>query len=257
MATDIFILTIYLICVVYVLYQMALSVEEKLEDQVEIVLDGDLLKKAVNSQLTQQTFYQVEADVGKTDKNISFLKMSFANQGQATSKVLVQVTPQGKRPLKPPMSDLSVRVENDFTDQQVFVDWDSSSLSVHGSPAERVIRVVPGSPIDLFQRQVMTVANPKQATNVTVTSEKLFKRPDNKTALESTPKLVDFESALGMKDPQRNYSLRLLVWIRSMTHPNNPALRLLLPFNFQINVLPDHVALPILSWLLDFFKKKK
>ncbi|MEM1281022.1 MAG: hypothetical protein AAGG53_13615, partial [Cyanobacteria bacterium P01_H01_bin.152] len=57
-------------------------------------------------------------------------------------------------------------------------------------------------------------------------------------------------------EPMRIYSLQVLVWVRSMLVPNAPAMQLLVPFNFRIDVLPDHVALPILSWLLNFFAQK-
>jgi hypothetical protein len=45
----------------------------------------------------------------------------------------------------------------------------------------------------------------------------------------------------------------MFLWVQSMTNPNRPPLQLLIPFVFRINVLPDHVALPVLSWLLNLF----
>ena len=51
MGVELLILTVYFICVIYVLYQMALSVEDKLEDQLVIVLNGEELQDAVNAQL--------------------------------------------------------------------------------------------------------------------------------------------------------------------------------------------------------------
>jgi hypothetical protein len=42
-----------------------------------------------------------------------------------------------------------------------------------------------------------------------------------------------------------------------MNVPASQVIQLLLPFNFKIEVLPDHVALPILSWLLDWFSPAK
>ncbi|MEO1296195.1 MAG: hypothetical protein AAFW75_10390 [Cyanobacteria bacterium J06636_16] len=255
MAADLFIVTVYLICVVYVLYQMALSLEDKLEDQFDIVLDEASLQEAAVGQLQQQRVYQAQADVVSEEKTGSFLQLTFSNQEQSVGTVLVQVFPQGKRPLEPPMDDLKVRVVNGLPDQQVFINWDSSSLSVYGGLANRVIRLVPGMPVDLFQPQVMTVANPGQMVSVTVTSESLFNRPDNKSALESATSLVTFSKVPEMKESMRGYSLRMLVWVRSMTDPNRPAMQLLLPFNFRIMVLPDRVALPILSWLLNFFSQ--
>lgn len=256
MGADILILTIYLICVIYVLYQMALSLESNLEDQVEITLDEAALEEATNGQLQQQTLYQAQAEVMKEEKTGPLLRLTFMNRDQLAGNVALQVLPQGKRPLQPPMNDLNVKIINGLPGQQVFINWDSSSLSVHGGLANRVIRQVPGMPVDLFQPQVMTVANPGQMVSVTVTSESLFNRPDNKSALESTPALIDLSKVPEMKESQRVYSLRMLMWVRSMTNPNGPAMQLLLPFNFRINVLPDRVALPILSWLLNSFSPR-
>ncbi|MBE7380606.1 MAG: hypothetical protein F6J95_004235 [Leptolyngbya sp. SIO1E4] len=259
MGADILILTIYLICVTSVLYQMALSVEAKLEDQVEVVLDGENLQAAITAQLQQQNIYQAQADI-LIDKSGALLQLTFFDQDEAIGKVMLQVFPQGKLPLQPPLSDLKVSILNNFPDQQVFLNWDGSSLSVHGGLAQRVIRKVPGMPIDLFQPQAMTVANPGQMVSVAVTSESLFKRPEDKTALEPTSALINLGLVPEMKEPLRMYSLGMLMLVRSMATPNGQTMQLLLPFNFQINVLPDHVALPLLSWLLKRFSfrpKKK
>ena len=54
MGSDVLILTIYFLVVIYVLYQMALSVESNLEDKVEIVLDREQLVDQIHGQLEQQ-----------------------------------------------------------------------------------------------------------------------------------------------------------------------------------------------------------
>ncbi|WP_008317379.1 hypothetical protein [Leptolyngbya sp. PCC 6406] len=255
MGADILILTIYFICVVYVLYQMALSVEAKLEDQVQIILEGDILQQAVTSQLEQSGRPDIQAQIisGKAPPYLELILFKNTDKKEAIGAVQIQVSPQGKQPLRPPVQNLGITVINGLPDQQVFLDWDSSSLSVHGGLAYRVIRNVPGMHLDLLQPQVYTVANPSQGVNARVTSEVLFRRPDNSTALEPLPMLVNLEKIPEMKEPLRTYSLRMLLWIKPMTAnaPDSQAVRLLLPFTFRIEVLPDHVALPILSWLLD------
>lgn len=255
MAADILILTIYFICVVYVLYQMALSVEAGLEDQVAIVLDEDTAQAAVTTQLAQQNRSDVTVSL-VPGKMLTTLQLSFPEGPDSASKIQIQVSPQGSKPLQPPIKNLSVTVLNGLPQQQIFLDWDSSSLSVHGGLSYRVIRNVPGMPLDLLQPQVYTVANPNQAVNIAITSEALFRRPDNATALQSAPVLIDLERATMMKEFMRVYTLRMQIWIKSTTSPDRQPIRLLIPFNFQIEVLPDHVALPVLSWLLDFFAPK-
>lgn len=308
MAADILILTIYFICVVYVLYQMALSVEANLEDQVQIVLDTDTLEAEIAPQLAQQGLSKIQSKIvgGKLGKPLlqnlgingadtqdqiltkqregklspgllqqagifspylhgqlakgslpTLIQLAIPITSDRVEMLRMQVLPQGKLPLKPPIRELAVVVDNGLHNQQIFFDWDSSSLSVHGGLAYRVVRNVPGMPLDLLQPQVQTVANPNQGVNAQVTSEALFRRPEANTALESVPVLINLEAVPEMKEMMRVYSLRLLVWIKPMNAPDSQAIRLLLPFNFKIEVLPDHVALPILSWLLDWFSPAK
>jgi hypothetical protein len=256
MGADILILTIYFICVVYVLYQMALSVEANLEDQIQIVLDTETLETAIATQLAQQGQTQAQAKVVQGGMGAPFLAISLP-QGKATEAVEIRIAPQGRQPLRPPVQNIAITAINGLSQRQVFLDWDSSSISVHGGLAYRVIRDVPGMPLDLIQSQVYTVVNPKQGTSARVTSEALFRRGGNGTALESAPVLIDLERIPDMQEPLRVYALRLLVWIKPLSGPDTQAIRLLLPLNFSIEVLPDHVALPILSWLLDWFSPEK
>lgn len=251
MGVEFLILTVYFICVVYVLYQMALSIEAKREDQYEIVLNDESLKAAIADQLPQPALYQGKADI-QADSRSGLLKITFFQQEEAVGAVSIQVKPIGKQPLEPPIQKLNVTIANTLPDQQVLVNWDYSAISVYGGAAQRVIRQVPGRPTDLLQPQVYTAINPRLATNVAVTSEALLNRPDNQMALEVSSALIDFHTIPQMKEPMRQYSLQMLVWIRSMTDPNSQVLQLLVPFIFRINILPDHVALPVLSWLLNF-----
>ncbi|MEM6837640.1 MAG: hypothetical protein AAF609_12380 [Cyanobacteria bacterium P01_C01_bin.120] len=250
MGVEFLILTIYFICVLYVLYQMALSVEDKLEDQFKIVLDADYLQTAVNTQLQQQTLYTAAAET-QTVEGISGLKITFFEGEEAIGTIGVKVTPQGKRPLQPPIKTLGVSIANTLPDQ-VFLEWDRSAISVYGGPAQRVIRQVPGNATNLLPSQAPTTVNPGLQTSVTVTAESLLTRNDNQITLDVGPALVDFANIPAMKEPQRQYTLQMVLWVCSLVYPSDPALQLVLPFNFRIEVLPDHVALPILSWLLTF-----
>lgn len=251
------ILTVYFICVIYVLYQMALSVEDKLEDQVEVLLEGEALAAAVNAQLQQQTLYQAQAQTqaiaGKSLLTLTFFELDeTAKEPAAIGTIAFQIAPQGKLPLQPPIQALSISVINTLPDQQVFLQWDRSALSVHGGFAQRVIRQVPGNTTDLLPSQAPTVVNPGLQTNVKVTAEGLLTRSDNQVSLEVGPALVDLSRVPAMKAPMRQYTLQIVLWVQSVLYPDDPALQLILPFTFRIEVLPDHVALPVLGWLLNF-----
>jgi len=257
MGVEFLILTVYFICVVYVLYQMALSVEAQLEDQLDIKLQSEALQDSVNAQLQQQTLYQAEAET-QTIAGKSLLKLTFfefdetADAVQAIGTVACQIAPQGKLPLEPPLKALSVSVVNTLPNQQVFLQWDRSAVSVHGGFAQRVIRQVPGNTTDLLPSQAPTVVNPNLQTNVKVTAESLLSRPDNQVSLEVGPPLIELSQVPTMKPGMRQYTLQIVMWVRSLMYPNDPALQLILPFTFHIEVLPDHVALPVLGWLLNF-----
>lgn len=256
MAPDILLLTVYFICVVYVLYQMALSVEAKLEDQIQIVLDKEAIAPAIAPQLSRQNRPDITATVVDPGKIPPFLEITLPPEGGSKDKaptLQIQISPQGRKPLRPPVQNLGVILINGSPDHQVFIDWDRSSITVHGGLAQRVIRTVPGMPLDLLQPQVFTVANPTQAVSATVTSETLYRRSDKGTALESVPVLVNLENIPKLKENQRFYALRLFLWIKPTNAPDSAALQLLIPFTFRIEILPDHVALPVLSWVLDVF----
>ena len=250
----ILILTIYFICTVYVLYQMALSAEAKKQNQFSIRLNEEALKAAVDNQLQQQSIYQVAAEV-KTEKmkgvGISYLLLSFFQDDQVTGSVRIEVAPLGKKPLEPAIKNLEVKLVNTLPDQQILISWDHSAISVYGQPAQRVIRQVPGQPTDLLHAQAPTIVNPNSQSSYTITSENLLTRPDNQITLSINGALIDFNKVQTMQEAKRQYSLQMLMWVRSIIEPNSPALQILVPFMFQIDVLPDHIALPILGWLLN------
>lgn len=246
MGADLLILTVYLICVIYVLYQMALSIKEN----IEIVLDGKALESAIATQLERQTLYRAKAQVIADGSLLSIAFLQPDNE-QEFGQIGIGVFPQGKLPLRASIDNLQVSFINTLPEQQLFINWDSSSLSVQGSAAQRAIRKAPGEPVDLFQQQVMTVVNPGQRVNVAVTSEKLFRRPPNQIAMETKPTLIDVAKMPELKEVQRTYSLQIVMWVQLMNNPDAPGLQLLLPFNFRINLLADNVFL--LSWLFDFF----
>lgn len=266
MGVGFLILTVYFICVIYVLYQMALSVEAKLENQFKIALNFDELKEQLTKQLQQQDLYRAEPsqEIGTRkikDKEVEyeFLKITFFQQDKAVGSIDIEISPMGKRPLEPGVEFLTVDISNGLIDgdgliaEQVFVNWDYSAISLYGGPAERVIRQIPGQPIDLFNPQVVTVVNPGLKAQASITSESFLRRAAaEQTTLETRKPLVDFHKILDMKEPQRQYIFQMMMWVRSIRNPNGPALQLLIPFFFRIEVLPDHVALPVLSWLLNF-----
>ncbi|ASC69698.1 hypothetical protein XM38_006270 [Halomicronema hongdechloris C2206] len=253
MATDILILTVYFICVAYVGYQMALSIESQLEDQLRIDLDREALQTAVTSQVRQQpggVGVQVATDE-TPGLQLQVPLRSHDREASRTGTVIVRVMPLGQRPPQPPLNHLTVQVVNGLDDRQLFIDWDSSSLSLQNNQGRRVIRQVPGQFMDLAQAQVMSVVNPDQTITAQITSEDAFQRHPDTRLLQPTVPLINLEQAMLLPSALRQYSLRLMLRIRPMAGEDAPSLRLLIPFQFRIEVLPGQIAVPVLNWLLN------
>jgi hypothetical protein len=258
MEVDILLLTIYFIVVSYVVYKMALSVEAQLEDQIVIQLDRQLLQTSVANQLQQQGYSGLPVavlDAGPPPLNrAACLSLTIPIQVQddvVEGSVAVQVSPQGTRPLEPPIGGLTVQIVNTVPSAQVIVDWDSSSLSLFNTLARRVIRQTPGMRMDLVQAQVHSVINPRQSFSATVTSEDSFGRSPDTQLLQPTAPLVNLNKVIALPPPQRTYALELLIGIQPMASPTQPLIRLLLPFRFEIGVLPDQPAIPLFRWILN------
>jgi len=253
MATDILILTVYFICVAYVGYQMALSIEAQQEDQLRLDLDGEALQAAVTTQVRQQpggVGVQVAADE-PPGLRLQVPLRSHDREESRTGTVIVRVMPLGQRPLQPPLSNLTVQMFNGLDDRQLFIDWDSSSLTLQNNQGRRVIRQVPGQLMDLSQAQVMSVVNPGQTITAQITSEDAFQRHPETHLLQPTLPLINLEQAMVMPPALRQYSLRLMLRVRPMAGEDAPSLQLLMPFQFRIEVLPGQIAVPVLNWLLN------
>ncbi|MBE9077514.1 hypothetical protein IQ241_09415 [Romeria aff. gracilis LEGE 07310] len=235
MSLDILILTIYFLIVLYVLYQMALSLERLLEDQVSINLDHEQLAARLRNQLAVQTRASyINAEVKplpvmpdspkQKAPRISSLSLTFeppteesrvkrqdaiaapAESGAAPTesdsyfaeRITLRVLPMGKRSLEPPIPFLTVEVVNTTPDIQLYIDWDRSSIAVLSFQAERVIRLLPGMDFDLFHPQVMSVLNPQQSLKANVANEPSFVRNAESQRVEPGKPLVDIQKTVGL-----------------------------------------------------------
>ncbi|MEL6779730.1 MAG: hypothetical protein AAFO06_21025, partial [Cyanobacteria bacterium J06597_16] len=197
-------LAIYFLVVFYVLYQMALSLERKQEDAVYISVDTEFLEQQVRSQLDQQPEgRQVDTSIrtpkGKDGKPGRFiLDLKFASLGDGPPpgelakmlklmgktltaeeiadmgrpKISIWVTPTGLERIRP-FPNLSVTVRNESKDhrQQVYINWDHSTL-VMSTQGHRVIRNTPNMPLDLSQPQIFSVVNPGQTVSANINIER-------------------------------------------------------------------------------------
>ena len=272
MGSDVLLLTIYFLVVLYVLYQMALSVEKSLENKLKVDLNQTLLLDQINQQLKQLPNDQkIEAGIeelkieGKKLPPHLALAVTSQTIPKQRRKVIVKVGPMGKMPMAQSLMALNVSIINTTSDAQVFIDWDKSSITAGTArQTQRVVRS--GIPIsgDLSRSQVLSVINPGETFVTKVTGEnRLSLDAETRTLTPGRPlinmqEVANFISVF-MEDPEEDeemppvmaYSLGLMIGIRQITHDQtNHTAYLLLPFAFQAVLLPDEIAFPPLRWLL-------
>ena len=225
--TDILILTVYFICVFYVLYQAFNS----LEDRITITLDSEALKAALETQL---------------------------QRGDLDNRLDVNVEPQGSRPLGS-LNDLTVTIKNDYSDIQISVDWDRSSLT-RPTPgpkkstlllAQRVIHLIPTMTLDLFHNQASSIVNPGEKLKANVTTEDVLGRNQDNQIIERIKPLVEsLDKLAGAKEEiHRKYSLNLVLRLKRLTEQVDEVGRILLPYTFTVGRLAGRESLPFVGVL--------
>lgn len=285
MGSDVLILTIYFLVVIYVLYQMALSVENTLESKLKVDLNRETLNEQVNLQLKQlsPSVQKISSSIeeiefqGKKFPPFLGLTVTSHNDPDEACMVMIDVGPSGKMPLARIIRDLNIRLQNMTNDAQVFIDWDRSSItSGTNRRTQRVVRS--GIPISggLPHSQILTVINPRETFVGQVTGENcLSLNPETQTLQAKRPLAdmtevaefitdeIEFASRtlqpedadmdiMEMIGPTLAYGLRLMIGIRQITYEqNSQTTYLMLPFEFEAILLPDEIAFPPLRWLLN------
>ena len=286
---ELLLLTVYFLIVIYVLYQMALSLEDKLEDKIDISLDEGFLKEQTQQQLDCQrdaSFISTdvrEVNMGMGKKNIkrTFFFLKFKPQTKSISAeyqealkamgmseeemlsalettISVSVIPTGRQTLRP-IFYISIEINNDTENMQIYVNWDKSSLAL-SKQGNRIIRSTPNMPVDLSQPQMYSVVNPKQSFFTNVTIEKNYVRDPATNQVGMPQPVVDLkdefefirmeqESEEGAPEYQL-YGLDLMVGVKRITDRDEKLINLLLPFSFTLDILPGQIALPPLRWLM-------
>lgn len=260
MEVDILLLTVYFICLGYVTYQMALSLEAELEDQIKILPDHEVLKSSVQDQLARQglppTLAEVIAMAPSPLKPLLSLQLHILNsrplgseaEREIDGQVIVQVLPQGPQLIQP-IKALTIQVLNQTRNFQVSVDWDRSSFTRMNNQTCRVIRHTPGMRFDLALPQVISVVNPRQLLSTQVTSEETFGRHPDTQVLQVSSPLINLPQLVALPPRSRVYTLDLAVQVLPLSGRGS-RIGLLLPFQFQVEVLPAKIPIPYLDWIL-------
>ncbi len=287
---DALLLTVYFLVVFYVLYKMSLSLEDDLEDKVDIFVDENVLKEQTQSQISQQrNTRNIEARVrhigfgkkkkinrpvlvlvfdAKDDKPISPVEKAVQEKLKLSDemmqeylhpKIMIRIAPTNEQPLKP-ITFSSVSINNDTGDMQVYVNWDRSSIEMMGQ-GNRIIRSTPNVPVELSRSQVNTVVNPAMMVTSNVTMERKFNRNPETNLIAQVPQpLIDLKETVELSkltDPtidednvKHLYTLDLMIGIKHRSAPDSEMMSILVPFIFNMKIKVDKPAFPPLRWWL-------
>jgi len=288
-------LTIYFLVVFYVLYQMALSLEDKLEDKVIIRLDTDFLAEQTQMQLSSQRVKHISAnsaEIKLKDTKIKYQALSLSVKQELSDeqlnspqfqdmkslgmtepeilemlqkKMMIRVGPTNKQPLRP-ISYLSITATNDTPDMQLYINWDRSSIEMY-KQGHRIIRSTANNrPRDLSRPQIFSVVNPGQSVTSDITIEKNYEYIGETQQMKLSKPLVDLKERVElsqMTDPttaeknlQPLYNLDLMVGIKRTIERDEALINLLVPFSFELEIQPDKPAFPPMRWLLRNFGRR-
>lgn len=164
---DLFLLTIYLTCIAYVLSQMIFAL---FTEQVQITFDQDFLKKELELQLLKEVI------------SIEF-----------------RMKPRYDRIALP--SSIDIIIKNISQQQWIYLDWDYSCLIDVDGESKRLVRVPPGSTFDLLPPQMFTVLSPGTRFREKLTSEVALTRDPETGTLKLDGALINL--ARLNKDPRR------------------------------------------------------
>jgi hypothetical protein len=163
---DLLILTIYFLCVTYVLFQMI----NAFSDEYMVNLD----KSALEEELKRKKI----AD--RIDVNFKFNGRYEINSSRNK------------------LNKLAITVKNKSKDYPIYVDWDYSSMTDwFGGRSRRLTRIVSGKALDISQQQVFSVINPGLSLQEEVVPEDILERKGDKGEVDVTKPLLDLSQPGG------------------------------------------------------------
>ncbi len=161
---DFVLLTVYLLCITYVLYEIINSFNDEFTirlDQKELdqYLESHNLQDVVNVSFKFDTHYEFHT-----------------------------------------LKELAISINNKSEDYPIYVDWDYCSVTDLEGRSRRVTRLPPGSTLDLFQNQVFSVIAPGKTLKEKIASEDMLARTGESGFLATEKTIVD----LTKPDPKKS-----------------------------------------------------
>ncbi|MFE1745461.1 hypothetical protein [Coleofasciculus sp. H7-2] len=209
---NLLILTVYIICVTYVLYRVFKSVDR---NQVIVHLDGESL----NGQLEAQNL--------KDRVDIQF-KLE-------------------KRYQLDQLRQLSIQIDNQSPDHSIDVDWDRSSLTDFDGRSRRVIRLTPSMILDLSQHQVFSFIGAGKTLKEKLTVEEVLQRDSQTDVLKISAPLFDPSKLkkLSGTDNTLQFSLMLVLHLLRSTGETGNSVIHILSCDFTVKKAP---WTDVMSW---------
>ncbi len=152
---DYVLLTIYLLCITYVLYQIVNSFNDEFTIRLE---QGDLTQQLQS--LSLQDIVNVSF---KFDTHYEFHTLK----------------------------ELAISINNKSEDYPIYIDWDYCSITDLDGRSRRVTRLPPGNTLDLFQNQVFSVIAPGKTLKEKIASEDMLARKGDEGLLVTEKTIVD------------------------------------------------------------------
>lgn len=161
---DFVLLTIYLLCITYVLYQIVNSFNDEFSIKLE--------QEELDQQLSALNLKDILNISFKFDTHYEFDKLK----------------------------QLAISVKNLSENYPIYIDWDYCSLTDLDGRSRRVTRIPPGSTVDLLQNQVFSVIAPGRTLKETIVAEDMLSRKGDDGALEISKTIID----LNKPDPKKS-----------------------------------------------------
>ncbi|MGV0026425.1 hypothetical protein [Phormidesmis priestleyi] len=152
---DFVLLTVYLLCVTFVLYKIV----DSFNDEFKIELNDDDLKQ----HLATHNLTEILSISFKFDTHYEFDKLD----------------------------RLAISINNKSQDSPIYIDWDYCSLTDLDGRSRRVTRIPPGNTIDLSQNQVFSVIAPGRTLKETIVAEDMLARKGDDGAMEIIKTIID------------------------------------------------------------------
>ncbi|MBD1940900.1 hypothetical protein H6F50_00810 [Coleofasciculus sp. FACHB-712] len=202
---NLFILTVYIICVTYVLYRVFKSVDR---NQVIVHLD----RESLNGQLEAQNLRDRVDIQFKLEKRYQLDRLR----------------------------ELSIQIDNKSAEHSIDVDWDRSSLTDFDGRSRRVIRLTPSMILDLSQRQVYSFIGSGKILKEKITVEDVLQRDLQTDVLKISASLFDPSKLKKLSSPEStlHFSLTLVLHLFRSTSETGNSVTHILSCDFTVKKAP-------------------